>query len=388
MYNTKNILCKKWNYWLLFFYVIVCPAIAHTQIHTSNPAKNKIDSIVHRYAASYLADTIKAGVSIGVYYKGETYGYHYGTVEKGKTILPSDQTLYEIASLTKTFTGLLLAKAIEENKMNLQDDIRKHLPGEYPNLEFKDKFISLREIALHQSGLPRDIPYDAKLWEKPYFNVLPYQLINLEKNYNKAKYLEALHAIKLDTMPGSSGFNYSNFAVKVLSFALENVYGMSYEILLEKYIFKPTGIKNSAIVLSESQKKLRAKGYNHNGKQMPNGLDNAGAAGGLKSTLPDMLKYLGYNMNRKDKIISIAHRPISIWTDAGNTDAAALFWQMRKKSNGGWRIFQSGGTFGFSSTIVLFPDADIGFVLLANDAGFNSQSQLGEIADNIYTAIK
>lgn len=388
MYNTKNMLCKKWNGWLLFFYMIVCPAIAHTQIHTSNSAKNKIDSIVHRYAASYLADTLKAGISIGVYFKGETYGYHYGTIEKGKTILPSDQTLYEIGSLTKTFTGLLLAKAIAENKMNLQDDIRKHLPGDYPNLEYKGKFITLNEVVLHQSGLPRDIPYDAKLWKKPDFNTLPYQLINLEKNYNKAKYLEALHAVKLDTMPGSSGFNYSNFAVKVLSFALENVYGMSYEMLLEKYIFKPIGIKHSSIVLSESQKKLRAKGYNPNGKQMPNGMDNAGAAGGLKSTLPDMLKYLGYNMNRKNKIVSIAHHPLSIWTDANDTHAAALFWQMRKTSSGGWRIFQSGGTFGFSSTIVLFPDADIGFVLLANDAGFNSQFQLNEIADNIYKAIK
>lgn len=51
------------------------------------------------------------------------------------------------------------------------------------------------------------------------------------------------------------------------------IIGMSYEMLLEKYIFKPTGIKNCAIVLSESQKKLRGKGYNPNGKQMPHGLE-------------------------------------------------------------------------------------------------------------------
>lgn len=87
-------------------------------------------------------------------------------------------------------------------------------------------------------------------------------------------------------------------------------------------------------------------------------------------------------------MVSIAHHPISIWTDGNNTDAAALFWQMRKTSSGSWRIFQSGGTFGFSSTIVLFPDVNIGFVLLANDAGLNSQFQLNGIADNIYRVIK
>ena len=98
-----------------------------------------IDSIVKHAASNFIASGSRVGFSIGVIKNSSTYKYNFGVVQKVKSKTPTEQTIYEIGSVTKTFTSLLLAEAVTENKVKLSDDIRKYLPGDYPNLQFHDK---------------------------------------------------------------------------------------------------------------------------------------------------------------------------------------------------------------------------------------------------------
>ena len=112
----------------------------------SNKLENRTDSLVHEFAENWVADSTKVGLSVGVFHKGEIRKYHYGTTEPGKENLPTDETIYEIGSITKTLTGGLAAKAVTDGKMELTDDIRKFLKEEYSNLEYEGNFISIRDL--------------------------------------------------------------------------------------------------------------------------------------------------------------------------------------------------------------------------------------------------
>ncbi len=350
-------------------------------IPNNNPLKTETDKLVHQYVMKLMTEEPKVGLSIGVYDNGKTSRYHYGTVEKGRAKLPNDETIYEIASITKTFTGALLAKAISEKKISLTDDIRRYLKEPYPNLEFEGKFISIRDLAAHQSGLPRNIPYDAGMWEKPDFDTLPYQINQLEAGYTVKDWLRELHNIKLTKAPGSIEFEYSQIGTNLIALALENIYGKSYEEMLSEWLFKPLRMSDTKLTFAEVNKAHLAKGYNHKGKEMPYLLDNARAAGGAKSSLRDMLNYVAFQMDESKAMPKISHQ--SIWTNQDRTFSVGLSWQMFSSNKGSRNIFEDGGAYGFSSTVTLFPDKNLGFVLLSNESGPNSQTRLREVAESI-----
>jgi hypothetical protein len=105
---------------------------------TDNPMKTEIQRYIDSIASAYLNDTINSGLSIGIIYNNNTESYHYGEIEKGSAKWPTNETVYEIGSLTKTFTGILLAHAVNDGKLKLDDDIRKYLTAATQNCNMKE----------------------------------------------------------------------------------------------------------------------------------------------------------------------------------------------------------------------------------------------------------
>ena len=116
------------------------------------------DALIKRLGEDFMKDPASVGLSIGFFNNGESYFYNFGTTEKGKALPPSQNTVYEIGSITKTFTSLVLANAVSEGKVRLDDDIRKYLEGNYLNLEYEGKGITLAELVNGTSGLPNFLP--------------------------------------------------------------------------------------------------------------------------------------------------------------------------------------------------------------------------------------
>ena len=273
--------------------------------------------------------------------------------------------------------------------MSLDGDFRGHLPAPYPNLEKSGKPITLRMLASHTSGIPRDIPNNDDLFQgKPDFNKLPYLLIAREKGYDRTRYLQELHDVQLASDPGAK-MSYSNIGIKLIGFGLENVTGLDLDRLLARDIFRPLGMTDTMLVLSPSQRGRLAQGYLPGGDAAPPprfDIDpNAGAAGGLFSSTEDMMKYAEWQLDEHDPIIARAHQPL--W---GSPDsfAAGLIWDIGKTPDGERKLWHSGGTFGMSSQLILLPDSQLAFVLLANDACMNTQGQLHEMAMTIRAAVR
>ena len=359
--------------------LFVAPAFA--SVPSDNPGKSPLDRTVDSAAAAFFSDPCHVGVSIALVDHGRSSFYDYGTVSKDTHRLPTRRSLYEIGSITKTFTGALAAKALIEGKMTLDSDFRDYLKDSYPNLESGGKPITLRTLASHTSGISRDLPNNDDLFKgTPDFNKLPYLLMAREKGYDRARYLKELHQVQLTTVPGAK-MSYSNIGVKLIGFGLENVTGLSFGKLLERDIFHPLGMSETTLLPSHSQLRLLAQGYLPAGTPAPPpnlaADPNAGAAGGLYSSTEDLAKYAEWQLDEHDPVIARAHEPI--WGSA-DSFAAGLIWDIGRTPDGERKLWHSGGTFGMSRQLILLPDSQRAYALLANDACPNTQSQLYDMA--------
>ncbi|HEY1744190.1 MAG TPA: serine hydrolase domain-containing protein, partial [Granulicella sp.] len=238
--------------------------------------------------------------------------------------------------------------------------------------------ITLRTLATHRSGLPRDLPDTDDLYANRNFNTFPDQLIARETGYDQARYLRELRSVHLNSLPGSTEV-YSNLGIKVIGFGLEQVYGMPYETLIDRKILRPLGMTSTGFVIGTDEQSRLVRGYDRNGKLMPYHLRNAGAAYGLYATPRDMAKYLRWQLDEANPVIALAHQPLLGKVE----DGEGLIWNLAV-DRGTRILWHGGGTFGMSSQIVLYPDAQEGFVLLANDTCQGTEGALKDIAMEVH----
>lgn len=334
-------------------------------VKTNNPRKSVLDKALDSAALEYFRYSKANSLTIGIIKNGKKYIYTYGEIEKNNGKLPSSQTLYEIGSITKTFTATILAQAVLDKKVSLMDDIRKYLPGDYPNLSNNGTPITLQHLANHTSGLP-SLPED--IGDRPNYNAL-----NPESHYNAKMFYDALRKVSLDTPPGSK-FLYSNWGIALLGHILEKVYGQSYESLVNKYVTAPLGMKKTRYIINEVGLEV-AVPHSENGRRVP--LANEGyfsPAGGLSSTIEDMLRYLDAQLKETEPSIKLTHEPT-----ANNT---GLGWGVRKRDS--FRDLQhNGNTQGSTAHISAFPEINSGCVILVNN-----KVDIGKLIINIQGMLK
>lgn len=345
---------------------------------TDNKLRTALDSLVHQFVSPFMKDTSRVGISIGMIKNGKQYIYNYGTRQRKKQELPTGNTVYELASITKTFTSTLLAQAVIEQKVKLNDDIRKYLKEKYPNLSYDNKPVTLVNLANLSSGLPNWMP-DKDIFGKADPDSIPFILAAIHKTYSRQNLYEDLHQVKLHTVPGSVT-RHCNTAAQLLGYILEDVYTKDYDVLLKTYFTGPLKMKNTSILKAGKHPALMAKGYDAKGRLMPViDWEDMQVAAGIASSAADMLKYMAFQLDETSPAVALSHQPTF-----GNIEdgAIALNWKV-KKTGGKRSLSHTGGSLGFSSYMIFYPDSHSGIVLLANDAAPQTQNELIDLATNI-----
>ncbi|MDO3627769.1 serine hydrolase [Mucilaginibacter sp. BT774] len=366
---------------LIFLIIATGSALAQSshRIKKINP-----DTLVSRLGTAYMKAPQSVGLSIGLFYNGKDYSYNFGSIEKGKRILPSDQTVYAIGSISKTFISLILAHAVLEKKVNLDDDIRKYLKGNYQNLEYQGRPIRLKDLASTTSALPENlliIPEANPGTPPDSIKILRRKIFSL---YNRQAFFDALHQVKLDTIPGTKA-RHNNTAIQLLSFILENVYQIPYSELVKNYVLKPLGMNRTTYQSPGSLSGLAAHGYDKKGNAIPFfSSPTLSGSGGLTSTTKDMLKFIHLQLNPKDSAIQLSHEKLV----SPDVYSIGLNWLIYKYDDGYSQIWTDGGTYGFCSYIILYPELNTGIVLLSNENDETSYGKLSGLADGIFNAIK
>jgi serine-type D-Ala-D-Ala carboxypeptidase/endopeptidase len=351
---------------------------AQTEVATKQ--NSALDRLISQQGDEYLKSNSGVGLSIGVFNAGHKYFYNFGVANKDKHETPMQDTVYEIGSLSKTFTGILLAQAIIDGKVELNDDVRKYLGGDYPNLEFAGQPIRLVHLVNMTSGLPNNLPDLTELAKQtPPADFLAAEA-RIKNAYTKADFMRDLHEVKLAGQPGGDAA-HSNAATQLLGYILERVYQTPYEELLARSIETPLGRSSGS---AEKIANL-AIGYDDKGLETTPMPRCDLASGGLRYSTADMLKYVAYQLDEQQKPAELSHQPT--WQTLDKKLAIDFYWIMSHDDHGR-RLHYSGTTRGFSSFCDLYPDEKIGVVLLVNKFSPEAENRLQEISQRIVAAIR
>ena len=335
---------------------------------TDNALSTELDNKIESIVQPFMFDSKTIGLSIGVLKDGNAYFYNYGETKKGNGKIPSSKDLYEIGSITKTFTGLLLAKAVIEKKMALNDPVNKYLPKDIPIIKFGNDTLRIVHLSNHTSGLP-PLPEN--------FGPVA-DAMNPYKNYDDAKLYSYLKVAKLFRKPGEK-YEYCNLAAGLLGNILERVYKMPYEKLVKKYVCTAAGLSDTKQFLTKTDSVLFVQGYNEN--ILPNGqwdFKALAAAGCLRSNTMDMLKYAKFNA--PPEVDTMPYLPVMLYamnlshepTFKDGQQQIGLNWFIQ---NWGWGnvLFHGGQTGGYKSFLAINPKTKNAVVILANTAISNDE---------------
>lgn len=328
-----------------------------------------------RLGDAYLKTGNTDGMSVAVVQAGKTRFYNFGTISREHPVLPTQDSVYEIGSVSKVLTSLVLAHAVSEGKVRLSDDIRRYLPGKYPKLEWEGVPVTLKELDDRASGLPDNIPsfnVPGTLDEKPF------RIAERLNAYSDAELLKELKGTSLLDRPGHE-FRHSNLAAVLMRLILERVYHQPYPTLLARYVERPFGMQKGS-----AARAYQVTGYNGNHVKMPM-LDApymlAGA--GLKYSAADMAKFLQGELAAAEKAVQLSQRVE--WGDVEKS-ACGGNWTINRTPEGYLHYRMSGGTFGFGSYIEMYPELGYGVVLLAN-RNVTTQDDMQKIAENALNAL-
>ncbi|MXN92632.1 serine hydrolase [Flavobacterium sp. Sd200] len=341
----------------------VAKAMRTTPVATDNKKTTPLDKEVDKAVTEFFDDLNNVGAVVAVVKDGATFYYHYGETKKNSGTMPANTTIFEIGSISKTFTGILLAQAVLDKKLSLDDDIRKYLPAECKGLELDGKPVLIKHLANHTSGLPR--------LTDDYTTTADYNEQDPYKHYTAAMYYNYLARVKLESVPGTKQ-EYSNTGVAVLGIILEKIYGKSYEQLLATYITNPLKMNSTFVTVPAKHETNFASGY-ADGDEAPHwNLAQTSAAGGIRSNITDMVLYLKANMAEATPAMALSHKE----TFNDGSDAIGLGWFLYPVK-GDSLIWHNGGTGGFTSYTGYLKDKKVGVVVLTNSSSQGGPDRIG-----------
>lgn len=340
-----------------------------TKIKSVDPVEYSMDT----NAELFLEIPELNAISIGVYKDGKTYTGYYGEIDPGKNNAPNDNSIYELASVTKTFTGILAAQAVLDNKITVDDDIRKYLEGSYTNLEYENRPILIKDLLTHSSEITRDL---SQPLTKLFSSDATQEEKEAIKNYDRKALFKDLKNYKLDTIPGSR-YQYSPvLGPELMALILESVYNKSYSELLNTYIFRKANMTNTQLTLDASKNQKLMNGYDDEGERVePVFIPMTAAGAGLKTTIPDMIKYMTYLLESDNPVIKEMQKPL--FFDAEDEDQYGYFWILTE----GFR--HRGGTKGNTNWLIINPEINAGFTVMFNTNGNKTGNLLNGIASRI-----
>lgn len=373
--------------------------LATTLVSSSAYAEGAVSSTTNSGSSPYWTDQIVSdtvammmkknhvpGMAVALYVDGKPYLFHYGYANTFNGQPVSSNTIFEMGSITKTFTSLLLSMEIVDGKMHLRDNVVRYA-STLEGVTGSVNEITLEQLATHTSSLPFELP----------------DYISTEQAF--CNYLNRWHPVR----PIGSAWQYSNIGFGLLGYMLEGATGQSYDELLHQRILYPLGMSHTAIDVPGDQQINYAQGYNADGapaKQWRHN-DIIPAEGSLKTTSQDMLKYLmaslGVSGTPADILsaqrlactsfistrfglqgLAWEKHPLTTLDNVGYVNRTRVLYIRNSKvnfvspddftlQNDNMLVDKTGNTGGFTSYIALIPSHKMGIVLLANRAALREQ---------------
>lgn len=342
----------------------LCVAAFCTWAVSPATAQNLTKQNVIEMASPLIKNKVVDGLSIG-YLEGDSYGIvHLGSANSSGQ-KADNLTVYEIGSISKVFTSLLLADAVVRNDIDLEAkaSVENAAGIRLPSREGRS--ISWVDLSTHRSGLPR-LPanFEATSTKNPY------------REYDSKKAASACSSLRLIRKPGDAQ-EYSNFGVSVLGYLIAQNTGTTYQKLLQERIAKPLGMNDCTVDLSSDQKKRFAVPHDRVGSStLEWSFADLPGAGGIHATMFDMMRFAKAQLNpppgKLGEAIELA------WKQHHEADASGsatgLGWMIHGDGSTRWH---NGGTGGTRTMLMINRRIKSAVIVLCNTAVENEIDMLG-----------
>jgi CubicO group peptidase (beta-lactamase class C family) len=367
--NIRNFM--RW----LFLSVFLMPSLAGAD-EPSNQGNGKITDKqlagFSRIAEKPIDGGRVTALSIGVVHDERTWTGHFGRLSGNNRQPPNDKTIYEIGSISKVFTGILLAHAVKSGQLKLDQTIGSIIPeAQKRNPKVADT-IELVHLSTHYSGLPR-MPTN---WSPAKRNE-PYV------DYDRNLLIEFVSRVHPSRMPNEKKM-YSNVGVGLLGVLLAIEAQADYEALLTKKITRPLGMNDTTVSLDVARRKRLATPH----RSLPFGFGliedtpwefkALAGAGGIRSTTTDMIRLMRAALNPPEgllgKAIDLSWEEHAAAKDGSN--AMGLGWSFSRDSQARWHNGQTGG---YASMVLVNRNTQTGVVVLSNTSSGSASEVCGAI---------
>lgn len=313
-----------------------------------------IQRALDAYAAGFTGAAVAAATVDG----DATHTYFSGTLGNGQRL--DDRTLFQIGSVTKTFTATLFARMVLAGAVSLRDPIGKYLPPNTRAPSFQGTQVELVNLAEQNSGLPR-LPS----------NLAPANPQDPYADYTPQRLSEFLGSFTPSRAPDAQ-YEYSNLGVGLLGDLLARRSGVAYPVLLQHDVLTPLGLNDTTFAPSGQQRARLAPGHSNAGRSQPVWtFGDLEAAGGLYSDLHDMVTYLRANLAAPagplGAAMAMAQQPRAA-DDSGGATRVGFVW-LTNVSNG--NTFMNGEVGGYHAFVLFNRSHRSGIVVLANVADSN-----------------
>ncbi|SOE20489.1 CubicO group peptidase, beta-lactamase class C family [Spirosomataceae bacterium TFI 002] len=329
---------------------------------TISSFSQKVDEKVKQLLAKTAKENPELGLSIGILNNGEQTYYNNGKISRDSDASKvNSYTVFEIASISKAITANLIAQAVNENKLNLNDYIEDHLPEQYHLKKALRKKVTISDLASHQSGLA-DIDFReliAQDAQQPTAAVTKEVLANLVN--------------QTDTLIDHGNYRYSTLGLILLGQVLEEVYQLPYEEIFTKKLITPLSLERT--FLKEYNTTNIAQSYNmEGGKQELFKWGVVAPAGLVKSSTSDMLLYLEHVLNPQSIVGKAAL--LQEHTFYKDQDREIGLGQNIIKDAGNTVYAKTGDTLGQSSVLAYNRDKNWAVVIFMNQNNGKLRTQL------------
>jgi CubicO group peptidase (beta-lactamase class C family) len=270
-------------------------------------------------------------------------------------------TLFEIGSVTKTFTSLALARLVVRGAVQLDQPLRELLPSDIAVPERGGRSVELIHLACHTSGLPR-LPK----------GLLPRALLRSDPyaGCTGEVLLDGLRRTRLRSVPGSR-FHYSNLGAGLLGLALARQAGTDFDTLIQSEICRPLGMTDTRVALDPDRVARLALGYSRSGRPRSRwNLAGLAAAGALHSTAPDLLRLARAQLGGDEpddlaEAIAVTHAAAHRANSRVTVHAGWISAPLPRVGGGQRMFFHNGATGGYRSLLAIAPGYRAAVVVLS-----------------------
>jgi D-alanyl-D-alanine-carboxypeptidase/D-alanyl-D-alanine-endopeptidase len=357
---------------------------------TAVEADPLLDEVVEFTGEVMYLETGVPGMIIAAIRGNESAVFGFGETSKDSGVEPDGKSLVRIGSITKVFTGEVLARLAADGTVGFADPLSDHLDLGVTLPSVDGRAIRLVDLATQSGGLPREVPHAPGPDDDPF------------RTITTKAFTDWLGSNPLLFKPGSAVL-YSNFGFDLLAAGLAGAAGRPYPEILHDFVTGPLGMADTTFAPSAEQKPRVMQGHGFDGEPMPDvptGSVIVGS-GGLYSTADDLIRWLRWHLDRfaaEDAELRLLDHAVYLQRDglatvsgmdeSGRMDAIGLGWVVMMPDGDRPLILQkAGGLQGFFSYLAFAPSRGVGAFVVINQFDFTAALGMGETINELIAVL-